>query len=259
MKTYVKEWVDALGYTKDDLSKATGISVKVMDSWFSGKMTPSLTQLSLIGNELDLDLDELVFMDPTKMPKYMIEGIGGEIPVYKTIMDMEDPGSQLNVKLFIQEWMDKKDLTAEIVNTHTGIPIDVIGQWGKNLKNPTIYQAKVLADMMEITINDLMVDPDEKILKANSEKGGAHIIEISNHIMAGRIYQYLKKKGYESDLVIVKYPGKNGTRLGFLIFYWAEYPISNVKLLLSGIDPRNKTPEESLGLEYMINKYDTLE
>ena len=259
MKTYIKEWMEVCHYTTDKLSQESGIPLKTLESLFAEKKTPSLMQLSAIGDVLDLNLDELTFVDPTKLPQYVIDSIGNseEQSIYKTLSDMDDPGAMLNVKLYLKEWMDIRGVTYQLISANTSIPVALLEEWATNQKNPSLYQVKVLADLLDITVNDLLSNPQD--MKAESSVAGQHVVEVTNFKVARRIQEYLRFLHLDAEIFVTKYPPDedHGYRvpLSFTVYYTCLSPIPGWKLLLEALNPKYRTEEENMPMKEIMENY----
>lgn len=200
MKTYIKKWASYLGISLDSLAEDSGVSSKIIQKWFNEELTPSVAQLSAISKVMNVPMDNLINKDPTNMDFYDDSFVSSDDD-NKENEDLYDPGKDLVFTIALDEWMESAGITSEDICESSGIPINVIESWINHDSNPTILQAKVLADLFGIPLDDLMSKTPKNFYEDYLK---IHVLETTNFKTAVRAQNYFRSNGIENECVAIQ-------------------------------------------------------
>lgn len=245
MKTYIKKWASYLGISLDSLAEDSGVSPKIIQKWFNEELTPSVAQLSAISKVMNVSMDNLIDKDPDDLefedPSLMGEdSLSGSEP--KKEEQIDDPGKGMVATIPLQEWMNSLGITPDDIFRSSGIPTNIIVSWMEQKSNPTLLQAKVLADLFGIPVDDLMTKTPATFYEDYLQ---IHVFETTKFKSAVRILNYLNASGITNECVLIRAEKYDL----FLIRYEKIIPLTMLDFFKISINPVYKDRREKETLD----------
>lgn len=209
MKTYIKKWASYMGMSVESLAEASGVSQKIILKWYEDSLTPSVAQLTAISKAMNVKMDDLINVNPDDLPMEDEESNQedklidfDELEKKATASpEEEDIGKRMVATIPLKEWMESLGVTIEDICEVSGIPDKVVESWINQQSNPSLLQAKVLADMFGIPVDDLMTKTPKDFYKEYLE---IHMFETTKFKTAVRVQNYFRSNGIYNDCVLVR-------------------------------------------------------
>lgn len=171
LKTNLKKLMQQRGISSAELSRRTHVPKQTICDWLSGVPPENIQQLKVVGNFLNHSVDELCFTNFAHGENHDAL-IADDLDCSQSHSEsvLTTPNSDINLPVIslragLMDLLNQRKWSCSELSRRTGVPKQTLHNWLKGRVPRRIEQIKQVANVFEITVDDLCFrDPSLAVL-----------------------------------------------------------------------------------------------